>query len=206
MGFLCCCFKKNQTDEQQPLVRSGSEAALPELKNVEAKVVLLGDSGVGKSSMAMRYVEDKFDENEKSVTIGGAYLPKVVPLSNGRSVKLHIWDTGGDKRFEKMTHIFYKDADAAIIVYDVSEAESLNVAKKRIEELAANPENKGVYMAVVANKSDKTPANRFIVDQGKRLAEESKAIFKMASAKTGEGITELFKQVVDAMYIRKSKR
>ena len=77
-------------------------------KHLEAKVILLGDSGVGKSSIAHRYCHDSFSENH-DVTIGGAYMQQTITLPDGTEVKLHIWDTGGSERFRTMVSLYYRD-------------------------------------------------------------------------------------------------
>lgn len=78
-------------------------------KSLAAKVVLLGDAGVGKSSICQRYINNTISENYE-VTIGGAYLQKEVTLSNGKVMKLHIWDTGGEERYRAMAPLYYRDA------------------------------------------------------------------------------------------------
>ena len=80
--------------------------------------MLLGDSGVGKSSIAQRYCKDTFSENY-DVTIGGAYMQQTLTV-DGTVVKLHIWDTGGSDRFRSLVSMYYRDAIAAIVCYDVS--------------------------------------------------------------------------------------
>jgi len=85
---------------------------------VEAKIVLLGDSGVGKSSIAQRYCNDAFSDNY-DVTIGGAYMQQKVNV-DGTIVKMHIWDTGGSDRFRSLVSMYYRDAIAAVICYDLT--------------------------------------------------------------------------------------
>ena len=83
-------------------------------------MILLGDSGVGKSSIAKRYCQNVFSEAH-DVTIGAAYLQQLVVLPSDQQVKLHIWDTGGSERFRTMVSLYYRDAAAAIICYDVTD-------------------------------------------------------------------------------------
>ena len=96
---------------------------------IDAKIVLLGESGVGKSSIAQRYCQNSFNENY-DVTIGGAYMQKdiSVPDPNNKSdnirVKMHIWDTGGSDRFRSLVSMYYRDAVAAIICYDIGNERS----------------------------------------------------------------------------------
>ena len=89
---------------------------------IESKIVLLGDSGVGKSSIANRFCRNTFTE-AYDVTIGGAYMQQTVNV-DGTVVKLHIWDTGGSDRFRSLVSMYYRDAVAAIICYDLANPES----------------------------------------------------------------------------------
>jgi small GTP-binding protein len=89
---------------------------------IEAKIVLLGDSGVGKSSIAQRYCRNQFSENY-DVTIGGAYLQQNITI-DGIILKLHLWDTGGSDRFRSLVSMYYRDAVAAIICYDITNEHS----------------------------------------------------------------------------------
>jgi len=89
---------------------------------LEAKIVLLGDSGVGKSSIAQRYCRNSFSDNY-DVTIGGAYMQHTLNIKN-IIVKLHIWDTGGSDRFRSLVSMYYRDAVAAIVCYDLTNEKS----------------------------------------------------------------------------------
>jgi len=101
---------------------------------IEAKVILLGDSGVGKSSIATRYCKDEFNE-QHDVTIGGAYMQQTVTLPDGTAVKMHIWDTGGSDRFRAMVSLYYRDAAAAIICYDVKDEKSFESVHYWVNEM-----------------------------------------------------------------------
>lgn len=89
---------------------------------IDAKIVLLGDSGVGKSSIAQRYVQNTFNDNY-DVTIGGAYMQQQLNVK-GTMMKLHIWDTGGSDRFRSLVSMYYRDAICAIICYDLTNERS----------------------------------------------------------------------------------
>ena len=172
-----------------------------DVKVLEAKVVLLGDTGVGKSSIAMRFSQDKFPSAHE-VTIGGAYFQHQVALANGNTVKLHIWDTGGADRFRAMTHIYYKDAVASILVYDITNSKTLNAVKFWVDELNSHNDPKKMVLALAANKADLAAENADTIMLGKRYAEENGMIFRETSAKTGIGVSELFRQLVEAVYAK----
>ena len=103
-------------------------------KPLECKVVFLGDSGVGKSSISQRYCNNIFSDSHE-VTIGGAYLQNQIVLKNGKPLKMHLWDTGGEERFRAMAPLYYRDANAAILVYDVSDAKSFSSIEFWLKEL-----------------------------------------------------------------------
>lgn len=98
-------------------------------ENNTCKVVLLGESGVGKTCIIGRYVNDVFDENSIS-TSGASYAGKVMNFEEyDKTIKFEIWDTAGQERYRSLTKIFYKDAAAAILVYDITRRESYEEVK-----------------------------------------------------------------------------
>ena len=167
-----------------------------------SKVVLLGDSGVGKSSIATRFSKDTFKEDYE-VTIGGSYFQSQVAISSGAIVKLHIWDTGGAERFRSMARIYYKDAASAIFVYDMTIPKSLDSIKFWMNDLAQYEDPKRMILCLAANKSDKGPADQFVLPMGKKYATENKMIYKSTSALTNEGIKELFKEIAEAIAVKR---
>lgn len=189
-------------------VKKGGELNVkkPEIENkhLEAKIVLLGDTGVGKSSIAQRFTYDKFEEN-RDVTIGGAYLQHSYTLANGCSIKLHIWDTGGAERFRSMTHIYYKDAVGALLVYDITRAPTLDAAKHWVDELGNHADTKKMVLSLAANKCDIEQDSKINAALGKKYAEENGMIFKETSAKKSIGVNELFKQMIEAIYVKLTK-
>ena len=133
---------------------------------IEAKVVLLGDQSVGKSCIAQRYCKNVFTDAYQ-VTIGGSYFQQNHTLSNGHSVKFHLWDTGGQERFRTMTSLYYRDAAAAILVYDITNKETFKSLSYWVEELRNKADIKGILLVVAGNKSDMT-------DQRKVTEKEAK--------------------------------
>lgn len=103
------------------------------MATVHSKVVLLGDSGVGKTSLTNRFISDTF-QNEMDSTMGATYMSKVLSFGS-RSVKFNIWDTAGQERYRAIAKMYYQDAQAAVLVYDITKQESFESLKSWLQEL-----------------------------------------------------------------------
>ena len=170
------------------------------LKVLEVKIVLLGNINVGKTSIASRYCKNSFNEHHIN-TIGGAYQQQKVVLSNGTIVKLHIWDTSGQERFRAMTNLYYRDAQVALLTYDITNEASFTGIEFWIEELKYKVENENMILCLVGNKSDVNDADRKITKiQGKKFADDNNMLFYETSAKNGDGVKELFNEVAKKAY------
>ena len=121
------CDNKEKGPSASPLKIKTEQNVKKGPKEVEAKVVLLGDAGVGKSSIAMRFTKSTFSENYE-VTIGGAYFQSQIDTSNNTLVKLYIWNTRYSRaeRFRSMAYIYYRDAIAVILTYDITNPHTLD--------------------------------------------------------------------------------
>lgn len=174
-------------------VQDGAQAGSSGARNtLEAKIVLLGDSGVGKSSLALRFCQGRFNPFHE-VTIGAAFLQQIVRLRDGSQLKLHVWDTGGQERFRAMTHLYYRDAKGAVIVYDSTDANSQASVMYWVHELQSKGPV-GVCMAIAANKCDvETKAVDAV--QMKSYCDENGLLFIETSAKTGEQVGHLFESL-----------
>ena len=134
-------------------------------------------------------------------TIGGAYQQQNIILNNGTKIKLHIWDTSGQDRFRSMTNLYYRDAQVAILTYDVTNEESLEGLNYWLNELNDKVEIDDMILCLVGNKND-VDASRKVVStsKGKAFAEEHNMIFFETSAKTGAGVKELFQAIAVKEY------
>ncbi len=115
--------------------------------------MIIGDSGVGKTALMNRYLFDKFDA-ESMPTLGSSMKSREVDVPNEGTIKLTMWDTAGQEKFKSLTRMYFQDAEAALIVYDVTFRESFENAKKWVEDLKTNANQQDIVMALVGNKSD----------------------------------------------------
>ena len=169
-------------------------------KELEIKICLLGDVSVGKTSIASRFCKNSFNENYIN-TIGGAYQQQNIVLNNGAKIKLHIWDTSGQDRFRSMTNLYYRDAQVAILTYDVTNESSLESLNYWLNELNDKVEIDNMVLCLAGNKNDVDPSEKRIpTSKGKAFAEEHNMIFFETSAKTGTGVKELFQAIATKEY------
>ena len=155
------------------------------------KVVIIGEPGVGKTSIISRYVSNKFSEVLISTT-GASYTTKYLELDEQHKILFQIWDTAGQERFRSLAKIFYQNASVVMVVYDISLRSTFEQLKKYwIKEIKENAPS-DIIIALVANKNDNYEFEEVTVDEGKNLAKEINAIFKSTSAKFAKGIDELF--------------
>jgi len=159
-------------------------------KQFQFKLVLLGDASVGKSSLVLRFVKGQFLEFQES-TIGAAFLTQSVVL-NDTTVKFEIWDTAGQERYHSLAPMYYRGAQAAIVVFDITVLESFKRAQYWVKEL----QRKGIAEMVIAlagNKLDLISAGRAISSkEANSYAEENGCLYFETSAKTAANVNELF--------------
>jgi Ras-related protein Rab-11A len=158
------------------------------------KVVLIGESGVGKSCIISRYTKDNFSSDMPSTT-GACFNSKEVSFGNNKCINFEIWDTAGQERYRSLTKVFYKSANVCILVYDITRKESFDELKEYwIDEIKENT-NADTILAVIGNKSDLYEHEEVKKKEGTEFAKEIGAIFKLASAKKNIGIEELFETI-----------
>jgi small GTP-binding protein len=147
------CTNKETKEEDTPIIIRNNLQVEKEKKPFETKIVLLGDQNVGKSSIALRFCKNQFTGNH-TATIGGAYMQQNIILSNGTTVKYHIWDTGGQERFRSMANLYYRDASAAILTYDVTNEKTFEGINFWVDELRNKCDQDKLILCLAANKSD----------------------------------------------------
>ncbi|PWA90819.1 ras-related protein RHN1 [Artemisia annua] len=163
-------------------------------KNIQAKLVVLGDMGTGKTSMVLRFIKGQFYDYQES-TIGAAFFTEVVSIQK-TTVKFDIWDTAGQERYHSLAPMYYRGAAAAIVVYDITKMVSFERAKKWIEELKRQG-NPHLVMVLVANKADLNTNREVDIEEGKQYAKDNNLQFFETSAKTAENLHELFYEIAN---------
>ena len=166
------------------------------------KVVLIGESGVGKTCIINQFNDGKFDPNIK-ISISAQFCRKKIDLPNGESVTMDIWDTVGQETFRSITQIFYAHAKVAIIVYDVTNKKTFDEVKKYWYNKIQEIDDKDIIIALVANKYDLYEKRQVSNEEGEEYAKSIKAIFASTSAKNNSGIKTLFENI--AMKIKQKK-
>ena len=170
----------------QPQQRSNGP---PQGKICQFKLVLLGESAVGKSSLVLRFVKGQFHEFQES-TIGAAFLTQTVCLDD-TTVKFEIWDTAGQERYHSLAPMYYRGAQAAIVVYDITNTDTFARAKTWVKELQrqASP---NIVIALAGNKADL--ANKRVVEyeDAQSYADDNGLLFMETSAKTAMNVNEIF--------------
>ena len=175
----------------------------------ELKIILLGESGVGKSSIILRYYKDKFDSHLPS-TFGSTFIKKDLQRDNN-TYKLNIWDTTGQEKYHSVTQLFIRDTDIAILVYAIDDANSFKKLDFWYKEIIDNCGD-NIILAIVGNKNDlflndNENENENIVfvpdEEAKKYADDKKAMFKLVTAKKDKmGIDSLFDELLNE-YIAK---
>ncbi|KAK4837862.1 hypothetical protein QYF36_009031 [Acer negundo] len=160
--------------------------------NLNAKLVLLGDMGAGKSSLVLRFVKGQFLEFQES-TIGAAFFSQTLAV-NDATVKFEIWDTAGQERYHSLAPMYYRGAAAAIIVYDITSIDSFARAKKWVLELQKQG-NPNMIMALAGNKADLDDKKKVTVEEAHAYAEENGLFFMETSAKTAINVDDLFYEI-----------
>ena len=160
--------------------------------SITFKILTIGESGVGKTCVLRRFVEDKFLKNHLA-TIGIDFKTKTLNINN-QEIKLKIWDTAGQERFRNITTQYYKGADGIVLVYDVTDEASYDKIRDWMEQILSNTQQEDIGLVLLGNKCDMEPRN-VTEEMGKKMAEELKVSYFETSALTGQGIKEAFDQL-----------
>ncbi|XP_044073060.1 ras-related protein Rab-17-like [Siniperca chuatsi] len=187
--------------EKLPRVPGGarlhSDTLSRPVRTLRVKMVLLGSSGVGKSSLALRFSKDEFKCT--SPTVGCAYLTRVVHLSEV-TLRFEIWDTAGQEKYHSVTPLYYRGAHAALLVYDISKKETFIRAQVWLKELEKQYIPESTVIWLVGNKGDLAQDRQVSVQEGQSLANDRGLFFTETSALSGDQISQLLVAVAHRVY------
>ncbi|ORZ02363.1 ras family-domain-containing protein [Syncephalastrum racemosum] len=160
------------------------------------KTLLIGNSGVGKSSLLLRFTDDTFlPQEEVSATIGVDFKVNIMEI-NGERYKLTIWDTAGQERFRTLTSSYYRGAQGVILVYDVTNRETFDALKTWWNEINTYCSSPDVVKMLVGNKVDKDASRVVSYDEGAAMARKLQTLFIECSAKTNIAVKDAFEELV----------
>jgi small GTP-binding protein len=164
------------------------------------KILTIGESGVGKTCILRRFVENKFLKNHLA-TIGIDFKTKTLNINN-QEIKLKIWDTAGQERFRNITTQYYKGADGIVLIYDVTDDASYEKIRDWMAQILSNTKREDIGLVLLGNKCDMEP-RAVTEEQGNKMAEELQVSYFETSALTGQGINEAFNELTRDIMKRK---
>ncbi|NWQ61845.1 RAB17 protein, partial [Neopipo cinnamomea] len=167
------------------------------------KVVLLGSMSVGKSSLAYRYVKNDF--REFLPTVGCSFFTQTLNLQ-AATVKFEIWDTAGQEKYQSVCHLYYRNAHAALLVYDIANKETLRRAKLWLEELEKKFLPDEIVIALVGNKTDLAAEREVTTEEGAEFARTKGLLFMETSAKSNHQVNDIFMATVQELLRREKEK
>ncbi|KAM6564816.1 hypothetical protein CsatB_024814 [Cannabis sativa] len=167
------------------------------------KIVLIGDSAVGKSNLLSRFATNQFDPTSKA-TIGVEFQTQVVDI-DGKEIKAQIWDTAGQERFRAVTSAYYRGAVGALVVYDITRKSTFESVKRWLDELTTHCDTTVARM-LVGNKCDLENLRDVSVDEAKSFAEEEGLFFMETSALESTNVQQAFETVIKDIYNNISRK
>ncbi|NWT60313.1 RAB17 protein, partial [Erythrocercus mccallii] len=167
------------------------------------KVVLLGSMSVGKSSLAYRYVRNDF--RELLPTVGCSFFIRTLDLEEA-TVKFEIWDTAGQEKYQSVCHLYYRDAHAALLVYDIANKQTFRRAKLWLEELEKRFLPNEIVIALVGNKTDLAAEREVTTEEGEEFAGTKGLLFMETSAKSNHQVNDVFMSIVQELLRREKEK
>lgn len=163
------------------------------------KTIVIGPAAVGKSSLIRRFIENKFSLHYK-FTIGVDFMSKTVDYEIGKSAKLTLWDIGGQERFKVLRRSFYEGTNGAIVVFDLSRAQTFPKMKEWLSDARQAIET-DFPVVIIGNKSDLIPEIGIVIDRNEvqQYADKKKTTYIETSAKTGENVEKAFLDLTQRM-------
>uniref|UniRef100_A0AAY4AXV2 small monomeric GTPase n=1 Tax=Denticeps clupeoides TaxID=299321 RepID=A0AAY4AXV2_9TELE len=187
----------------QAVRKFNSLPALPPLPSLPSSVMLVGDSGVGKTCLLVRFKDGAFLAGSFISTVGIDFRNKVLNI-DGVKVKLQIWDTAGQERFRSVTHAYYRDAHALLLLYDVTNKSSFENIQAWLTEIHEYAQ-KDVVVMLLGNKADATQQRVVKREDGEKLAKEFGVPFMESSARSGLNVELAFVAIARELKHRSMK-
>lgn len=175
-----------------------SRARDPDEYDVLFKVVLLGNSGVGKSNLLLRFSRGEFLQSSRP-TIGVEFATTSITMGDGRVAKIQIWDTAGQERYRAITSAYYRGAVGALIIYDITDKKSFVAVEQWLNEIRSHASH-GIVLMLVGNKIDLEEQREVRTEDGMHLAEKHGLRFIETSALSGDHVVEAFKENIQQCY------
>ena len=173
-------------------------ADLDDTYDVIYKIVLVGDSGVGKTNIMLRYLNKEFNINTKA-TVGVEFGSKNIIIDK-KVIKGQIWDTAGQERYRAITSSYYKGAHGAFVVYDITLKESFEAVDKWINDLRSNTDER-LEIILIGNKSDLEEKRQVTKEEGEEKAKEKEVAFMETSALNCNNIEKAFNEILNKVYL-----
>ena len=161
------------------------------------KMVLIGDSFVGKTNMLNKYLKNTFNPDSKA-TVGVEFGSKSFTINN-KIIKAQIWDTAGQERYHAITKAYYKGAKGAFLVYDITRKETFESIDKWIPDLQVNG-SKDISIILIGNKNDLEDQRKVTQDEAEQKAKNYKVGFMETSAKSGDNLDKAFETLVHSIF------
>ena len=161
--------------------------------NYLLKYVIIGDSGVGKSNILLRFINNTFTEEFRS-TVGVEFAAKNIEINNN-IYRVQVWDTAGQETFRSISRAYYKNSVCACVVYDISNYSTFESVQSWIEDCKSQS-SKAILLILIGNKSDLNDIRQVTYDEGAKFAKSNNMIFLETSAKTGDNIKKIFNKSV----------
>merc|ERR1712150_202364 len=156
-----------------------------------------GDACVGKSSILMRFLQNKFSEGIET-TVGAAFSTKTIE-SRDRQVKFEIWDTAGQERFRSLAPMYYRGASCAVVVYDQTNAVTFERAQSWVRQVMQTSTNPNIVIALAANKADLADKVQVPIDKAEAFAASEGLLLMETSAMSGKNVTRLFEAIAEQL-------
>ncbi|KNC78753.1 GTP-binding protein yptV3 [Sphaeroforma arctica JP610] len=159
------------------------------------KLLLIGDSGTGKSSLLVRFTDGVFDE-DLGPTVGVDFKVKMLEVGDDKNCKLSIWDTAGQERFRTLTASYYRGAHGVIFMYDITREDTFTNIEGWLQELVQYSNGENVAKMLVGNKIDREDEREVSAEDAEKMAKKHNMMFIETSAKTDVGVKQAFEELV----------